>query len=115
MAKPIAGYLGQGVQRTAAIPLPRDPHLPAPYDDYDVASIQACVNGTADGGQQLRAMEWIIFAAGAGTFDWAYVPGDPVATNIALGKQRVGKELLKLIHLKAARDDANEHGQYHST
>ena len=105
------GYLGAGVQRTALHCLPRDPHLPAPYDDYDVASIQACVNGTADGGQQLRALEWVIFASGADTYGWAYVPGDPNATHISLGKQRVGKELLKLIHLKARKDDASEQGQ----
>jgi hypothetical protein len=107
---PATGYLGKDAQRHNGIPLPRDPHLPAPYDDYDLASIQACANGTADSGQQVRALQWIVFAAGAGTFDWAYVPGDPVATNIALGKQRVGKEVLKLVNLKAQGDDSGEQG-----
>lgn len=105
------GFLGAGRRRDQTIPLPRDPHLPAPYDTYDHASVQALWNGEADAHQQRRALEWIVFTAGGGALDSAYVPGDDKATYIKLGKQMVAKEIMKLVFLKQSGADQSEQGR----
>ena len=52
--------------------------------------------------QQKRALDWIVHKACA-TYDFAYRPGGPEGerdTNIALGRQLVGQQIVKLLKFK---------------
>lgn len=68
------------------------------WDLADATAVKAVYNGTADAGQQRRAMEWILKGA-CGVPDWPYVPGDADQTHIHLGRQFVGQQIMKLIQL----------------
>jgi hypothetical protein len=75
--------------------------LPA-WEVADAAAIQACVRGDASPAQQQRAINWIIYGA-ANTYDFAFMPGDTDReTNIALGRQFVGMQIVKLLSIKTA-------------
>lgn len=72
------------------------PWLPVPFELADATAIQALAAGTADMVQQRRAWDWILRKA-CGLGDWAYHPGQSDRdTNIALGRQFVGHQIMKL-------------------
>lgn len=72
------------------------------WEVADVAAIQACVRGDATSEQQQRAMNWVIYQAAA-TYDFAFRPGESDReTNIALGRQFVGQQIIKLLKLNTA-------------
>jgi hypothetical protein len=68
----------------------------APVDPADILAIQALVAGTANADQQRRVVLWI--EAATGVTDWAFRPGQDGqrATDLALGKQWVGKQFFTL-------------------
>ena len=83
--------------------------LPAPWELADVSAIQALQAGTADAGQQRRALDWIIMQASA-TYERAYRPESARDTDFMLGRQSVGQQIVKLLKLSMAalrRTDPN--------
>lgn len=81
------------------IPTNSAPWLPVPWELSDVTALQSLQRGDADTYQQKRALNWIIQKAAA-TYDFPYRPGsDDRDTNIALGRQFVGQQIVKLLNL----------------
>ena len=80
------------------------------WDLADASAIQALTTGTASADQQKRALNWILRQA-CMLPEWAYQPGaNDRDTNIALGRQFVGHQIVKLQHVdmqKARRDEPN--------
>lgn len=78
------------------------PWLPVDYELSDVTALQALARGDADPDQQRRALKWIINSAAA-TYDFPFRPGaDDRDTNVALGRQFVGQQIVKLLNLNPA-------------
>jgi hypothetical protein len=78
-----------------------DAWLPAEYELADISAVQALQRGDASADQQRRALAWIINSA-CRTYDFAYRPGaNDRDTNLALGRQFAGQQLVKLLHLNA--------------
>ncbi len=77
---------------------------PVKYTAGDVTAIQACLDGTAEGYQQQRAIKWIIELA-AGTFDQSFRPGTDGQrdTDFAEGRRFVGNSIIKLSRLNASK------------
>ena len=101
---------GYVAERTMAFPLEREPWLPAPYDNADVAAMKALRDGIADGYQQKLALEWIIYICG--TYENPFRSGidGARASDFASGKQMVGQSIVKLINLPAKNHDQGEQG-----
>lgn len=78
---------------------PKHAYHPAPWEVPDAEAIQALVEGKANSDQQRRALRWILEGACAYT-DWAYRPGASSRdTDMCLGRQFVGHQILKLSRL----------------
>lgn len=77
------------------------PWLPVEYKKADVAAIQCVAAGTANEGQQVQAMKFIIENLGM-TYDMTWFPGIEGVrdTDFANGRRFVGLQLVKLIKLK---------------
>lgn len=98
-------------ERTMALPLDRDPWLPAPYDKADIAAMKALREGRAEPYQQQLALEWIVYACG--TYENPFRPGGTDGTrasDFAAGKQTIGQQIVKLINLPAADAEQGEQG-----
>lgn len=81
---------------TAAALLESSPWMPVDWALADATAMQALARGVADAEQQRRAMDWILRKA-CGLPDWAFHPGQSDRdTNIALGRQFVGHQIMKL-------------------
>ena len=80
----------------------------------DASAIQALARGEADADQQKRALSWILRQACA-LPEWVYQPGDSDRdTNIALGRQFVGHQIVKLQNadlskLRRSEPNADKH------
>lgn len=72
--------------------------MPARYELADISAVQAVARGDADSNQQRRALDWIIRQACA-TYDWPFRPNSARDTDVALGRQFVGQQIVKLLHL----------------
>lgn len=91
--------------------------FPVDYTTRVVRALQALAAGKATDTQQRLAIDWIVNKA-ASTYDWPFRPDSARDTDIALGRQFVGQQIVKLINLdpkilrKAEGDDHNtrEHG-----
>lgn len=79
------------------------PWKPAAYDIEVAGAFRALAAGTAQPQQQKLALDWLINIA-AGTYDEAYRPGEEGRrdTDYALGKQYVGRQVVKMIKLNPA-------------
>lgn len=77
---------------------PAPPWATAKYEIADVAAIQALNRGEASPDQQRRALEWIVERA-AQVGDDAFVPGHAETTQYLIGRQSVGKQVIKLLKL----------------
>ena len=66
------------------------------YTDADAWALRAVSVGTATEEQQKRAIEFIVHTV-CGTYDLAYRPRSARDTDFALGKQRVGQDLIWLL------------------
>lgn len=84
---------------------PREhPWLPASYRYADIMAIQAVAAGKADEGQQKAALNWIINHA-AETYEEPFrsdADGGTRDTDYALGKAKVGREIVKMINYPPA-------------
>ena len=81
---------------------------PHPWKAADAYALQALAKGIANEGQQKRALDWIIQAAG--TYDATFFPGQPDVTNFAEGKRHLGLQIVKLLNLPASAISAQEQG-----
>ena len=68
---------------------------PAPFNSSDAAAVQALAAGTANDGQQKRALKWILEGA-CQLPVWAYGK-DERETYVALGRQLVGQQIMGLL------------------
>lgn len=76
---------------------PYSPILPPKYLKADVSALQAVQAGTANEHQQKRALNYIINNM-CQTYDFPYRP-DQRETDIALGKQFIGQQIVFLLKL----------------
>lgn len=87
------------------------PWLPVQISDRAAACAKAMQAGTATPDQQKWFMRWLIYDVCA-YYDWAYRPGENDRdTNIALGRQFVGQQVVKHINVnlnKIKREGGNE-------
>lgn len=77
------------------------PHLPAPMETFDAASIQALHKGEATAHQQQHALKYLIEIVCA-TYDMSYRAGGPEgdrATCFADGKRFVGNTIIKALRI----------------
>ena len=74
------------------------PWKPAPYELHIPSALQALERGQASAHEQGEALRWIINVA-AGTYDDPYRAGSPDDTFYALGRQYVGRQIVKLLRL----------------
>ena len=74
------------------------PWKPAPYELHIPSALQALERGQASAYEQKQALDWIINVA-AGTYDDPYRVGFPDDTAYGLGKQYVGRQIVKLLRL----------------
>lgn len=77
-------------------PAPQPWH-PAPYDEVDTFAIKSLAAGTANSGQQQRALDWIVHTL-CGTYDLSFRPGTEGDrdTVFAEGKRHVGMQIVKM-------------------
>ena len=75
---------------------------PAPYEPYDISSLQALAKGEADAGQQQRALRWIVEAVCA-TYDQSFRPESERETAFAEGRRFVGLTLVKAMKLDISK------------
>lgn len=97
-------------KRIPWMPLEREPWKPAPYDRADVAAFRAFADGRAEPYQQALVLDWILKACG--TSENPFRPGQDGArdTDFASGKQFIGQQILKLMHLRWPDEDQGEQG-----
>jgi hypothetical protein len=81
-------------------PIAVQPWMPAPYEEPDTYAIKSLATGTANEGQQKRALKWIIETL-CGTYDQPYRPGDDGDrdTVFACAKMFVGQQIVKQINV----------------
>jgi len=91
----------QPVKRTRKAPEYKPWH-PEPYEVQHVAAIQALVRGDASAYQQQTAIGWIINNL-CRTYDLPYHPDSHRDTDFALGKQSIGKQLVKMTNLQTSK------------
>ena len=70
---------------------------PAKFTSSDVSAIQALLAGTANDGQQKHALNWILDSACVLPL-WPY-RADQRETDIALGRQFVGQQIVGLLSI----------------
>ena len=73
---------------------------PAQFGSADAACVQALAAGNADSGQQKRALDWILKKA-CGLPTWAYRDSQR-ETDVALGRQFVGQQIMGLLNLNVS-------------
>lgn len=84
-------------------PKPVEPWKPPEWQNADAQAVKALARGDATPEQQRRALDWIIREACA-TYEFAFHPGaNDRETNLALGRQMVGQQIVKLINLDLQR------------
>ncbi len=87
---------------------------PAHFNTGDATAMQALANGAANEGQQKRALDWILTSA-CGLPVWGYRESQR-ETDIALGRQFVGQQIVGLINVKVSElrkregQEETEHG-----
>lgn len=78
--------------------------MPADYSPEDVSAIKALSTGTANEGQQKRALDWIIRSAG-GAYELSYrsdADGGSRETDFAEGRRFVGLQIVKMVNMSGA-------------
>ena len=78
------------------------PWKPAHYEPQDAAAIQALVNGTANKGQQVRALKWIVEEC-CKTYDMSYRPNSERDSVFAEGKRHVGNDIIRMTKIKLGK------------
>jgi len=82
---------------------PNIPNLPADYDEYDIRAIQALATGTANEGQQKRALDWILKKACLISHINYYETDRDTA--FALGREFVGHSIVKIMNLTVNKEE----------
>jgi len=80
------------------------PDKPAAFEDDDVHAVQALFRGSANDGQQKRAIAWILEHA-CKVKDLPWVAGGlegQRATDFAYGRKFAGHQILKMLELRIA-------------
>lgn len=104
--------VGHVAERSLALPLHFDPHMPAPYDVRDLGAMKALAAGHASDSQQKRVLEWLIQICQ--TYENPYRPGGRSAeraSQFACGKQFIGQQIVKLINMPMAGAESSEQGE----
>ena len=79
------------------------PWRPAKWEKADATALKQLHAGTAGPEMQKRALAFILDSL-CGIQDWPYRPGEGDRdTNIALGRQMVGHQILKLIKIDLSK------------
>lgn len=73
---------------------------PAPFTSSDATALQAVASGTANNGQQKRALDWILKSA-CGLPIWPY-RADERETCVALGRQFVGQQIMGVLKVNVS-------------
>jgi len=81
-----------------AVREPAPAYRPPVYDIADAYAIKATAIGEATPDQQRRAMRWIVEQAAA-NYEWGFQAEGPRETDVLLGRQFVGRQLVKIINL----------------
>ena len=78
--------------------------LPVSYDETLTGAVKALASGTANAGQQQRALKWIIEQAAA-TYDMSYRPGEDGRrdTDFHEGRRFVGNQIVKQLKLTTGK------------
>lgn len=79
----------------------RERWLPAEWDKFDAACIQALARGDADERQQKHALVVIVEKL-AGTYEHTFVPGAPDQSDFLQGRRDVGLQIVKLLKIDLA-------------
>ena len=77
-------------------------YAPPPYELTDIGAIKALSTGTANEGQQQRALRWIIEVV-CGTYDLSYRPTSDRETVFAEGRRFVGLNIVKALNLDTTK------------
>lgn len=87
------------------------PHgsVPATFTSTDAAALQAVAAGTANDGQQKRAIDWILKSA-CGLPVWPY-RADERETCVALGRQFVGQQIMGVLKVNISTLKKRESAQ----
>jgi hypothetical protein len=72
---------------------------PPDYNDAQTHAVQCLAEGEATKDQQKMALDWIIIHA-CMTYDEAFDLDSDRLTNLALGRQFAGKQIVKLMKLR---------------
>lgn len=91
----------------ATIPLAS---MPADFNHSDASAVQAWAAGKANEGQQKRAFDWILKKA-CGVPVWAF-RADQRETDIALGRQFVGQQIMGLLNVNLSKLEKHEETQH---
>jgi len=85
------------VKRSRAMVPAHIPHgsEPAGFSSTDAIAVQAVASGTANDGQQKRALDWILKSA-CGLPLWPYRDSER-ETCLALGRQFVGQQIMGVL------------------
>ena len=86
------------IKRAPVVLAANSPILPPPRSQETAWALKGLLAGEADSGQQGLALRWIINQLCA-TYDFPYRPDSERDTNIALGKQFVGQQIVALINM----------------
>lgn len=78
------------------------PWATAPWEIADVAAVQALNRGEATPDQQVRALKWVIEGA-AQVGEDPFVPGHTEVMQYIVGRQSVGKQIIKLLKLNLSQ------------
>lgn len=79
-----------------------EPFHPAEYEKADLYAVKAMWDGTANGNQQRRGLEWILNNVCA-TYDLSFRPDSQRVTDFAEGKRFVGLQIVKAVKLDLSK------------
>jgi hypothetical protein len=105
--RPSAEITGWVEKWDVTLPLPEDERLPAAYDDAVVAAFNAQLAGQASPEQQKLVLAWWTWASG--TYHSPY-RRDPYASANFMGRQFLGQQTVKLMHLRTRKQSNSEQG-----
>lgn len=76
------------------------PWLNAELDYDDAMAVRALKAGNASGGQQQRALRWIVDAA-CGTYDLGWHPSGPHEASFSAGRRFAGSQVVRAMNINA--------------
>ena len=79
----------------------KPPWMPLAPPSNVTLAIKGLATGTANDEQQKIALKWIIETLCC-TYDWPYRPESERDTNVLLGRQFVGKQIVKEININSS-------------